>query len=415
MSMSDLNKPSLRKSFKKINQKFKDDMESNNASFREGINNPRSLSKKDKRIFKNFGVILLLIFLFPVGLPLMWKFTDWTKKSKWIITGIIALIMVIGIVGAYNSAPTITARNAKDSRISTDDAEYELTGDVSSMKAATLTINDEPVSLLESSNKFSHKVSLKEGDNTFNLVATNENGKTKKTLTIHRTTQAEFAARAEAERLAAEKRAEEEKAKADAKAKKESEQKAETDAKAKAKAEADAQSEVKKEAEAEAQAKKEAEVEAQAKADADAKAAAEAQIPRHTFDEFNKWVTTYMQSIDGSELERWAYIDSKCDIFQDIDNDGDKDIYFDKSCLQDNYKEYIKPSGFDYGSSHDNTEWLCPADDEQYYSYICSRFWDLLTLIRSMEHPVAFSPVDEEAQKKVEAIYNEIAATKDGN
>lgn len=342
---------------------------------------------------KTLIISLILVFFFPVGLPLMWKFSDWTKRTKWIITGVIAFILAISLVIAYYSVPNITVGDIKkDGRISTDNAKYELAGYISSMKSATLTINNEPVVLLESSNKFSYDVSLKEGDNTFDFIATNENGKMKKSYIIHRTTKAEFAARVAAKELAAKKKAEEEKAKEDVIANELSNQKAEADI----------------------QAKKKAEVEAGAKSIADAKAAAEAQKPLHTFDEFNKWTTTYIDYIDGSEYERWSRIDSKCGIYQDIDGDGDKDVYYDKSCLQDSYKEYIKPSGFDYGSSRDNTGQLCPAS-EQYYTYFCSRFWDLLAMIRSMSHPIAFSLVDKEAQQKVEAIYSEIARTKGGN
>jgi len=214
----------------------------------------RENSNKIKRISLNFSIIFLLIFFFPVGLFLMWKYTDWSKKTKWIVTGIIASIIIIGIFGSYNSAPIITVMNSKDKRISTDGATYELTGDVSSMKTATLIINDKSITMLKSSNKFYYKAALVEGDNSFEIEATNENGKTKETFIIHRATQAEITARAEAQRLSLENKAKETTSKAEINAKSDAEKKAET----------------------EAQAKKQAELAAQAKASAEAKAAAEA-------------------------------------------------------------------------------------------------------------------------------------------
>ena len=193
--------------------------------YRESLN---TSSSKFKRWYTKLPIVIaLLIVFFPVGLAFMWKFAKWSKKAKWIITVIIVLIVTVSFIGSYNSTPTINLNNIENSKISTDNAEYELSGDVVSIKAAKLTINNEPLTLASDS-KFSYKVTLNEGDNTFSLVATNDNGEAKETITIYRTTQAEFAARAEADRLAAEKKAEELKVE-DAKT---TQQKAEADAKA---------------------------------------------------------------------------------------------------------------------------------------------------------------------------------------
>lgn len=43
---------------------------------------------------KPAGVIILLIFFFPVGLYLMWKNELWTKQTRWIVTGVLALIVI---------------------------------------------------------------------------------------------------------------------------------------------------------------------------------------------------------------------------------------------------------------------------------------------------------------------------------
>jgi hypothetical protein len=43
---------------------------------------------------KPTGVIILLIFFFPVGLYLMWKNDLWTKQTRWIVTAMIAVVIV---------------------------------------------------------------------------------------------------------------------------------------------------------------------------------------------------------------------------------------------------------------------------------------------------------------------------------
>jgi hypothetical protein len=43
---------------------------------------------------KTSGVIILLIFFFPAGLYLMWKSELWTKQTRWIVTGVIAVLIL---------------------------------------------------------------------------------------------------------------------------------------------------------------------------------------------------------------------------------------------------------------------------------------------------------------------------------
>ena len=40
------------------------------------------------------NVILLLIFFFPLGLYFMWKHEMWTQNTRWIVTGILALLVI---------------------------------------------------------------------------------------------------------------------------------------------------------------------------------------------------------------------------------------------------------------------------------------------------------------------------------
>jgi hypothetical protein len=193
-----------------------------------------------KRLYtKKPAIIALLVLFFPIGLPVMWRHADWSKKTKLIVSFAITLLLVIGAVGGYYSPPSITVANAKNNKINTDNAEYIINGEVYGFRGASLAINDQQV-LLTDGNKFAYKLLLKEGDNLINLESTNDSGDSKLAVIIHRTTQAEFAARSEAASLAANKRTQEEaKKEAEAKAKAEAanktqQEKATKEAKAKA-------------------------------------------------------------------------------------------------------------------------------------------------------------------------------------
>jgi hypothetical protein len=48
---------------------------------------------------KPTSIIILLVLFFPVGLYYMWKNNLWSKKTRWIVTGICSLI-VIGQFGS---------------------------------------------------------------------------------------------------------------------------------------------------------------------------------------------------------------------------------------------------------------------------------------------------------------------------
>lgn len=52
-------------------------------------------NKTEKKWYqKPTAVVLLLIFFFPVGLYLMWKNELWTKQTRWIVTAVIAVVIV---------------------------------------------------------------------------------------------------------------------------------------------------------------------------------------------------------------------------------------------------------------------------------------------------------------------------------
>ena len=58
---------------------------------------------------KSLAIILFLIFFFPVGLFLMWKYSKWNKVAKIVISILLGLI-VIGNMGSKNANQTSTTK-----------------------------------------------------------------------------------------------------------------------------------------------------------------------------------------------------------------------------------------------------------------------------------------------------------------
>lgn len=53
-------------------------------------------SSEPKRSESTTGIVLALIFFFPLGLYWMWKFPNWPTRNKWAVTGGIAVLLLIG-------------------------------------------------------------------------------------------------------------------------------------------------------------------------------------------------------------------------------------------------------------------------------------------------------------------------------
>ena len=47
---------------------------------------------------RTWAIILFLIIFFPVGLFLMWKYSNWSKIAKGVVTGFFALILVSNMI-----------------------------------------------------------------------------------------------------------------------------------------------------------------------------------------------------------------------------------------------------------------------------------------------------------------------------
>lgn len=57
----------------------------------------------DKKWYqKTIPIIGLLIFFFPIGLFLMWKYTNWHRGIQWVVTGLFAIFVISGMFGDSN-------------------------------------------------------------------------------------------------------------------------------------------------------------------------------------------------------------------------------------------------------------------------------------------------------------------------
>ena len=199
-----------------------------------------------KKWYQKTGwIIALLILFFPVGLFLMWKYTNWKKSIKGIITAIILIFALSGIASPDNleqitlsadTGQTYDINKKISIKATTPPTDYELSSDDFKCSGGKINIDKQSISFVATKDG-SYKIwAVHDGIKSNNLTLKVED---KEAI-------AKQKEKEEQERLAAEK------------AQKEAEEKAAQEA-------------------AEAQAKAEAEAQAQAEAQQQAQAATQAQ------------------------------------------------------------------------------------------------------------------------------------------
>jgi len=66
------------------------------------------METKKKWYQKTGWIIALLILFFPVGLFLMWKYANWNKVVKGVVTGVFALMVIANMGGSKTASTTTT-------------------------------------------------------------------------------------------------------------------------------------------------------------------------------------------------------------------------------------------------------------------------------------------------------------------
>lgn len=154
-------------------------------------------NKKSAWYQKTVWIIVLLIFFWPVGLFLMWKYASWSKKTKQIVSGVVAIYALFYFYTIANPTPTITVDNLNYGRITTDKKEYTITGTVSSVEGARVRVNNEEA--LWQGNKFFAAVTLKDGDNQITIIATKGSQSDEEKFVIYKVPESKLKANREAE------------------------------------------------------------------------------------------------------------------------------------------------------------------------------------------------------------------------
>lgn len=85
------------------------------------LNQNQQVNQKTKKSWyqQTWAIVLLLIFFFPVGLFLMWKYSNWKKPVKVIVTIILALIFI----GNIGSEPSDNDSKPSSNNLLTDTIE----------------------------------------------------------------------------------------------------------------------------------------------------------------------------------------------------------------------------------------------------------------------------------------------------
>ena len=89
---------------------------------------------------KSWGIILLLYLFFPVGLFLMWKYSNWNKIVKIIITSIFAFLFIIIMFAGDTETPN-NIDNENTTVLSSVSEQENTTDEISTTQEST-TLNE---------------------------------------------------------------------------------------------------------------------------------------------------------------------------------------------------------------------------------------------------------------------------------
>lgn len=96
------------------------------------------------------AIIALLILFFPAGLFLMWKYAHWSKKTKWIVTGIVVFVLVMSNAGKSAQTTSTPQESTKTetktpTKVTKDNSKHSLDATVKFNEDAFLITNNEDV------------------------------------------------------------------------------------------------------------------------------------------------------------------------------------------------------------------------------------------------------------------------------
>lgn len=214
-------------------------------------NNFPDYNGNNKKWYQKTGwIIALIILFFPVGLFLMWKYTDWKKPVKFAVTAFILFFAIIGLFSPDSleeislSANTTSAYDINQEvtiTVSTTPNDYQLSDSDFKCTGGKLNIENGKITF-RSSSSGSYEIWAEHNEIKSNELVIKVEDK-KAIAATKAQKEAEEKAAKEAEEEAARKKAEEE-AKAQAAAQAEAEAEAQQQAQAEAEAQQQAQAEL---------------------------------------------------------------------------------------------------------------------------------------------------------------------------
>lgn len=153
---------------------------------------------KKKWYRSNIGIIALIILFFPVGIYLMWRYSNWKKWLKITLSAIYGFFTLVCVIAALNPQPYIAVDNINGGTVKTDNKTYQLTGSLSGIvDNVKVTVNDKPTE--RDGSKFTATLELKDGDNPVIIKSSVDDKTQEKRIVIYKTPEAELQARRDAE------------------------------------------------------------------------------------------------------------------------------------------------------------------------------------------------------------------------
>ena len=184
-------------------------------------NYSQNINSGKKWYQKTVWIIALLILFFPVGLFLMWKYTDWKKPVKWGVTVFILFCFIAGRFSSDNlekislqasTNRTYDINEEVDINIATTPADYQLSENDFECSGGNITISEKNI-IFTASATGSYKIQAEHnGIKSNKLVIKVEDKKAIAEAQAKKEAEEEAAAKKAAEEEAAAKKAAEEEA-----------------------------------------------------------------------------------------------------------------------------------------------------------------------------------------------------------
>lgn len=128
---------------------------------------------KQKWYKKTWFIVLMLVFVAPLGIFLMWKYAKWNKIVKVVVTLFSAFIFLTALFTSKEMNVQVYVGGVKSGRIITEQPNFELKGNVNlSDKDAVVTVNGAEVR--REGEKFLTTIPLKAGENKVSIIATKD-------------------------------------------------------------------------------------------------------------------------------------------------------------------------------------------------------------------------------------------------